>query len=355
MLHKPYMQQCLLLAQKGKGSTNPNPMVGAVLVHHDRIIGEGWHHYYGMPHAEVNCIDNVSTADKHLIPDSTMYVSLEPCAHHGLTPPCANRIVQEGIKKVVIANTDPFAKVNGRGIAILESAGIDVTTGIMEEEGWWVNRRFFCYHTRKRPYIILKWAQTADGYVGMPDRTSVRITGAESQQLSHKWRTEEAAIMVGYMTALNDNPHLTARHYKGKQPLRIALDRNKNLPHSHNLFNTEAPTWLINEHDETVMGNVHYINLRFDNLIPQLLDRLHEAKILSIIIEGGPELQNSLIEAGLWDEARIFTGSMVLGAGVPAPVLRNEIHAFDQPSGDDNLQVYTNINNGYAYMQGMEL
>lgn len=351
-----YMQHCLQLAQQAKGYTSPNPMVGAVLVHDGRIIGEGYHHFYGAAHAEVNCLDHVSAAARHLIPQSTLYVNLEPCAHFGLTPPCASRVIAEGIKKVVVANTDPFDQVSGRGIAMLRDAGMAVTTGVLEQEGQWVNRRFFCYHTSKRPYIVLKWAQTADGFIGASDSSPIKITGADSLQLSHKWRTEEAAILVGFTTALNDNPQLTARHHTGRQPLRIALDRNLLLPKSNHLYNNDAATWLVNEKDETSMGNMHYIKLPFDeHLLPALLQRLYAAHILSVIVEGGAHLLNSFIAAGLWDEARVFTGPQYIGNGINAPALQNESTAFTSLHGSDSMTFYTNKSSSFQYVAGMEL
>ncbi len=353
--HTTYMRRCLQIAEMAKGHTSPNPMVGAVLIYNDRMIGEGYHHYYGAPHAEVNCLDNVAAADKHLIPESTMYVSLEPCAHFGLTPPCATRLVTEGIKNVIIANPDPFGKVNGKGIAILQEAGASVTTGLLDMEGLWLNRRFFCAHTSKRPYIILKWAQTTDGFIGTTDRQSVQISGPESMLLSHQWRTEEAAIMVGYTTALNDNPRLTARLHTGKQPLRIALDRRLSLPHSHHLFNEDAATWIITEGEETISGNVHYINMPFSDLLPALMSRLYDAKMLSLIVEGGAQLLNSFITSGLWDEARVFTGKNSIGNGLSAPTLSNDLLVLDRSSGEDKLQVFLNKNNPYKYVTGMAL
>jgi len=351
-----YMSLCLKLAQRAKGHTAPNPMVGAVLVHNDRIIGEGWHHYYGADHAEVNCLKNVAEADKYLIPDSTMFVSLEPCAHYGITPPCANRIVQEKIKHVVIANNDPFEQVNGKGVDILKAAGIKVETGILEKEGLWVNRRFFCFHKQKRPYIILKWAQTKDGLIAPADRGKFQITKPDSQKLVHKWRTEEAAIMVGTTTALNDNPQLTSRLYEGRQPLRIVLDKNLQLPATHHLFDNTAATWVINEHKEVLLGNVHSIKLPFDvQLLPALLHKLYEAKILSVIVEGGAVLLNSFIAAGLWDEARIFTGDVLLKEGIKSPVLQDEVPAFNTAISNDSLQVSVNKKSDYSYVNGLEL
>jgi diaminohydroxyphosphoribosylaminopyrimidine deaminase/5-amino-6-(5-phosphoribosylamino)uracil reductase len=351
-----YMDRCLELAQRAKGHTAPNPMVGAVLVYNDRIIGEGWHHFYGADHAEVNCLKNVAEADKPLIPESTMYVNLEPCAHYGITPPCANRIVEEKIKNVVIANKDPFEQVSGKGIEILKAAGVNVHTGILEKEGNWVNRRFFTYHKQRRPYIILKWAQTVDGYVAPADRRRIQITGAESQQLVHKWRTEEAAIMVGTHTAINDDPQLTSRLWEGKQPLRIALDRKLEIPNTHHLFDNTTATWIINEQKETLEGNVHHIKLQFgDTLLPQLLKRLYDAKILSLIVEGGSELLTGFIRLGLWDEAWILTGNTIIKGGISAPLLQNEDHAFTSNVGADELNVSVNKSSAYPYIKGMDL
>lgn len=331
-------------------------MVGAVLVYNDRIIGEGWHHYYGADHAEVNCLKNVAEADKHLIPESTMYVNLEPCAHHGITPPCAVRLVQEKIKRVVIANTDPNEKVAGKGIVILKESGAEVITGICEKDGQWLNRRFLHFFTVKRPYVILKWAQTQDGFIAPADRSRLQITGAETQKLVHKWRTEEAAIMVGHTTALLDNPQLTARHWEGLHPLRIALDRKLQLPRTHNVFDNTAATWVINERHEILDGNIHSVKLRFDDtLLSQLMQRLYDARILSLMVEGGAELLNSFIEKGLWDEARVLTGDMKIGEGLAAPVINNEVHAIDDFSGKDRLRVFVNKNNPYQYVEGMRL
>jgi diaminohydroxyphosphoribosylaminopyrimidine deaminase/5-amino-6-(5-phosphoribosylamino)uracil reductase len=331
-------------------------MVGAVLVHDGRVIGEGWHHHYGGDHAEVNCLKNVSDADTHLIPESTMYVSLEPCAHYGITPPCALRLVNERVKKVVIANTDPFEKVSGEGISILKGAGIEVETGVQEKEGLWVNRRFFCFHQQKRPYIILKWAQTNEGFVAPADRSRLQITGEESMRLVHKWRTEEASIMVGANTARNDNPQLTARLHEGKQPLRIALDQRLELPDTHHLFDDAAPTWIVNEQRETLDGNVHEILIPFDDmLLPNLLGRLYNGKFLSLIVEGGAALLNCFINKGLWDEARIFTGAASITDGIKAPVLSDAKPAFETKSGNDTLALFVNGHSNYQYVNGMEI
>lgn len=351
-----YMQRCLELAQLGKGYAAPNPMVGAVLVYNNRIIGEGWHKQYGEAHAEVNCFDSVATSDKHLIPDSTMYVSLEPCAHYGKTPPCALRIVQEKVKEVIICNTDPFEKVGGRGIQILQEQNIQVTTGILEKEGHWLNRRFFCFHQQKRPYIILKWAETANGFIAPADKSRFQLSNAHSNQLVHKWRVEEAAIMVGYNTALNDNPKLTARNWQGRQPLRIALDRNLLLAQTHNLFNNDADTWLINEKVENTAGSISKLNIPFnENLLPEILHRLHTAGKTSLIVEGGAQLLQSFIDKGLWDEARVFTTPKVLQDGIAAPKLINADGAASFNIDDDSLMLYVNAASAYPYVTGMDL
>lgn len=331
-------------------------MVGAVLVHNDRIIGEGWHHYYGADHAEVNCLKNVADNDKDLIPDSTMYVNLEPCAHHGITPPCADRLVREQIKRVVIANADPNEKVAGKGIALLRESGAEVKTGVCEQEGLWLNRRFLRFFTDKRPYVVLKWAQTSDGYIAPADRSRLQITCGETQKLVHKWRTEEAAIMVGHTTALMDNPQLTARHWEGLHPLRIVLDKKLQLPRTHNVFDNTAATWVVNERQEILDGNIHSVKLRFDDtLLSQLMQRLYEARILSVMVEGGAALLNSFIGTGLWDEARILTGHKQIGQGIAAPILQNEEKALADVCGDDVLEVFTNKNSAYKYVEGMRL
>ncbi|RYE22726.1 MAG: bifunctional diaminohydroxyphosphoribosylaminopyrimidine deaminase/5-amino-6-(5-phosphoribosylamino)uracil reductase RibD [Sphingobacteriales bacterium] len=351
-----YMQRCFELAQKGKGCAAPNPMVGAVLVHNSRIIGEGWHQQYGQAHAEVNCFDSVADADRHLIPESTMYVSLEPCAHYGKTPPCANRIIAEGVKKVVICNIDPFAKVSGRGIDMLKENGVNVRPGIEKEKGLWLNRRFYCFHEQKRPYIILKWAQSVNGFFAPLNRTRYQLSNVHSKQLLHKWRTEEAAIMVGYNTALNDDPHLTARDWKGKQPLRIVIDEDLQLADTLNVFNTEADTWILNKKKTATKGNLQYVHLNFaENILPQLMQQLHEANITSLIVEGGVHLLESFVAAGLWDEARIFTADVTMEEGLKAPLLPNAEKAFTTNIAGDELNVFVHTNSKYPYVAGMEL
>ncbi len=356
MMHEQYMHRCLELAQRGKGSTSPNPMVGAVLVHNGRIIGEGWHKAYGQAHAEVNCIENVAAADKHLIPQSTMYVSLEPCAHHGKTPPCANRLVQERVKEVVICNTDPYEQVGGRGIQILKDNGIATTTGILEQQGQWLNRRFFCVQENKRPYIILKWAQSTNDIFAPYGNKRYQISNPYSNQLVHKWRTEEDAIMVGTNTALADNPQLTTRLWQGKNPLRIVIDRSLILPDNLALFNGESATWIINDKKEEQTNNLQYVQLAFDDqLLENILQRLYHAGIQSLIVEGGAKLLNTYIAKGLWDEARVFTADKTIAQGIAAPQLNNASLAFETDLAGDAMQLYINKHSKYQYTGGMEL
>lgn len=350
------MKRCLELAQMGKGNVAPNPMVGALLEYNGRIIGEGWHKQYGEAHAEVNCIESVKPEDEQFIANSTMYVSLEPCAHHGKTPPCANRIVAEGIKEVIVCNEDPFAKVDGKGFEILEQNHIMTLAGVMEEEGKWLNRRFFCFHQNKRPYIILKWAQSVNGIFAPYGNRRYQITNASSSKLVHKWRTEEAAIMVGTNTVLADNPQLTARLWEGKQPLRIVIDRSLILPTNLHLFNGEVKTWVVNDKKNEAGNNLNYVQLEFnDNMLDNLMKKLHDANIQSVIIEGGAKLLNSIIAKGLWDEARVFTAAASIEHGIPAPALTNANKTFETTIESDLLELYINNNSLYSYVQGMEL
>lgn len=355
MTDKLYMTRCLELAEKGKANARPNPMVGAVLVYNNRIIGEGWHRQYGQAHAEVNCLDSVREEDRAFIPLSTMYVNLEPCAHTGKTPPCATRLIKEQVGKVVIANTDTFASVNGKGISMLNEAGIPTQSGKLLQEGRWLNRRFFCFQEKKRPYIILKWAQTKEGYMAPADRSRFAITGKATQQLVHKWRTEEQAILVGNTTAINDNPALTARLWHGQQPLRIVIGSRLSLPTDSHLVNNEAPTWIFNNDKEQHDGNVRFIKADSARLLQQLTEELFANNILSLIVEGGAATLNSFIAAGLWDEARILTGDSSLNNGIPAPLLNNSIGAFSTDIEADTLQVYTNRHSGFKYIPGMSL
>lgn len=315
-IHKRYMQRCLELAGNGLGTTYPNPLVGSIVVHKDLIIGQGWHYRAGDPHAEVIAIGSV--VNKQLLKNATLYVTLEPCNHYGKTPPCTALIIKSGIKNVVIGAVDSHEIVSGSGIKELKNAGITVITGILEKECRAINRRFLTFHEKKRPYVILKWAESADGFIAPEKRISaapVYLSNELSRVLVHKWRTEEAAILVGTQTVLDDNPKLTARGWEGSQPIRLLIDRNKKVPSEYNILNEEATT-LVFTLDKK---NEHDVVLPFKNLPEEILQELYKRNIQSVIIEGGLQTLQSFIDAGLWDEARIFKCSNTLHHGVAAP------------------------------------
>jgi diaminohydroxyphosphoribosylaminopyrimidine deaminase/5-amino-6-(5-phosphoribosylamino)uracil reductase len=319
------MRRCLELAKNGLGRVAPNPMVGAVLVREGSIVAEGYHRAHGLPHAEVEAIGRVG--DKGLPAGCTLYVSLEPCCHFGKTPPCTDLIIASKIPRVVVATPDTFGQVNGAGILRLRSAGVDVTVGVLEREARELNRRFFTFHEKARPYVILKWAQSADGFIdarraaGAPPAA---ISGEQAHRLSHKWRTEEQAIMVGTRTATLDNPALTARRWHGSNPLRVVVDRHGALPRSLRLFNGEAPTVALTGGDPRGW-----------------MQALRERGVQSLIVEGGAALLQAFIDAALWDEARIFTAPKSLGQGVPAPRLAGAVqHSI--LVGEDSLQIVSN-------------
>jgi diaminohydroxyphosphoribosylaminopyrimidine deaminase/5-amino-6-(5-phosphoribosylamino)uracil reductase len=344
-LHEQYMQRCLDLALLGTGNVSPNPMVGAVIVHEDKVIGEGYHQQYGQAHAEVNAVNQVLERFENaaeLLKNSTIYVSLEPCAHYGKTPPCADLIIKHHIPKVVVGCRDPFEQVNGKGIEKLQAAGVEVITDILEKKCKWLNRRFFTRVQKQRPYIILKWAQTNDGYFAPDDRTQYWITGEESRRLVHKWRGEEDAILIGKNTAAIDNPQLNTRYWPGRSPKRVVIDRKLELGPELNIYDKSVETLIFNEVKTDIDGNIKYIALEdFERFVPQyILFQLYLQDIQSVIIEGGAHTLNSFIEAGLWDEARIFTGKAVLERGIKAPCI-NGI-AEEMGSGADRLQIFYN-------------
>ncbi len=336
------MQYCLQLAQLGAGRVAPNPMVGAVLVHNDRIIGQGYHRQYGQAHAEVNCVNSVSEADRHLVPQSTMYVSLEPCAHFGKTPPCSQLIIREKIPVVVIGCADPFAQVNGKGIQQLTAAGIEVITGICEPEATELNKRFFTFHRQQRPYVILKWAQSADGFIAGHTSERLLISGDTSNRIVHRWRSEEAAIMIGTGTAIKDNPSLTTRLWPGKDPLRVVLDRNNRLPAHLHVLDGTVPTLIFNGEKEEKNGNNHWYRLnKTKPVLPQVLEALHELQVQSIMVEGGAALLQSFIDAGLWDETRVIVNpAMEIGEGLQAPQLSQARQKQTITAGEDIIHFY---------------
>ncbi|HEY9256820.1 bifunctional diaminohydroxyphosphoribosylaminopyrimidine deaminase/5-amino-6-(5-phosphoribosylamino)uracil reductase RibD [Chitinophaga sp.] len=335
-----FMHRCLELAAMGAGQVAPNPMVGAVLVHQGRIIGEGYHRQYGQAHAEVNCVNSVAAEDQSLIPLATMYVSLEPCAHHGKTPPCADLIVSRGIKEVVIGCIDTFSAVAGKGIEKLEKAGVKVHTGMMEAECRHINRRFFTFHEKKRPYIVLKWAQGRNGIMAAADGAPVKISNPYSDRLVHKWRSEEMGILVGTRTAIMDNPRLNNRLWTGKDPVRLVIDREGKVPRSHHLWDGSIPTIFITATPGETQGLTETMQLDFTDMLPALLKQLHQRQVQSILVEGGPHLLQQFIAAGLWDEARIITGTVTLTDGLAAPLLTHAIGVDTMQVDGDRIDFY---------------
>jgi diaminohydroxyphosphoribosylaminopyrimidine deaminase / 5-amino-6-(5-phosphoribosylamino)uracil reductase len=340
-----YMMRCIQLARLGAGNVSPNPMVGSVVVLNGKIIGEGFHREYGKAHAEVNAI--AAVADQELLKESTLYVTLEPCAHYGLTPPCSDLIIEKRIPKVVIGTTDPFAEVAGKGIEKLRKAGVDVKVGLLEKECRELNKRFFTYHEKKRPFIILKWAQTLDGFIDI-DRSAKEfgeptwITGDLALRLVHKIRSEEDAILVGTRTAQKDNPSLTVRHWAGRTPLRAVIDKHLLLPDRLNLFDGSKKTLVFNLEREEESENTAFVRIDFEReVVPQVLKEFYRRKILSVIVEGGKTLLESFIHSGLWDEAHVFIGNKFFFKGIQSPRMTAKIMESESLDSDW-LKVFCN-------------
>jgi len=336
------MQRCIELAGLGAGSVAPNPMVGAVLVHKGRIIGEGYHMQYGQAHAEVNCISSVAEKDVALIPSSTIYVSLEPCAHFGKTPPCADLIIAKKIPFVVVGCRDPFIEVDGKGIEKLLAAGIQVTQPVLEATCKDRNKRFLTFHTQHRPYIILKWAQTANGIIGNNDNSRLLISNDCSNRLVHKWRSEEAAILVGTNTALFDDPSLTTRLWMGNNPTRLVVDLDLRLPSSLQLFNGAARTIIFNSLKHEEQGNLLYYQVTKEvSIVHQICNALYQLNILSVLIEGGAQLLQSFIDEDMYDEVRIITNNNLQTAGgIPAPAASRLQLQESIPLQSDTVRFY---------------
>lgn len=341
MTHQIFMQRCFDLARLGAGNVSPNPMVGAVLVYEGRIIGEGWHQQYGQAHAEVNAVNSVRAEERKNIPDSTLYVSLEPCNIHGKTPPCTSLILKEKIKKVVISCIDHTPEVKGGGVAILENAGVEVVHGVLEEKGKAISAFRNTFTERKRPFIQLKFAKSQNGYMGQSGR-QVWISNLISKRLAHKYRSEYDAILIGTATALTDNPQLTNRLWYGKSPLRIVLDRLLYIPLNNQIYSEDAPTWVVTEKQAPLhsMNHVEYHQIQFDDdLIKKILSLLFENKKTSLIVEGGAFTLNQFIKKGFWDEAWVFTGKKVIENGILAPSVFGEVLG-EWPLGDDLLTIF---------------
>ncbi|HXS56432.1 MAG TPA: bifunctional diaminohydroxyphosphoribosylaminopyrimidine deaminase/5-amino-6-(5-phosphoribosylamino)uracil reductase RibD [Hanamia sp.] len=341
MTDEQYMSRCIQLATIGGGCVAPNPRVGAVLVYEDKIIGEGFHKKYGDAHAEVNCINGVLSENKLLIEKSIIYVSLEPCNHFGKTPPCSDLIIKNNIKKVVIGCKDSYEEVAGRGIQKLKDAGVEVIAGILENQCRDLNKRFFCFHEKKRPYIILKWAQSANGKIGALNDERILISNEYSNRLVHKWRSEEAGILIGTVTAQKDNPSLTTRLWPGKNPVRIIIDNQLKLSSKLNIFDHQQTTIIYNKLKNAIEGNLQFIKLEDDYFLKQLLYSLYEMNIQSILVEGGSKTLQSFIDAGLWDEARIITNEqMIIENGIAAPQMKVFHLARQEKYFSDRIDYY---------------
>jgi diaminohydroxyphosphoribosylaminopyrimidine deaminase/5-amino-6-(5-phosphoribosylamino)uracil reductase len=351
-----FMRRALELATLSRGHVSPNPMVGCVIVHdpedaEPRIIGEGWHQRYGEAHAERNAIASVRPEDLPLLPQSTAYVTLEPCSHFGKQPPCADLLIEKQIGRVICCNDDPNPLVAGTGFAKLRTAGIEVETGVLDEIGRELNARFFTFFDRKRPYIILKWAETSDGFIGAEGGHPVKITGDLANRLVHRWRSEEDAIMVGTNTARNDNPQLNTRLWPGKNPIRIVIDNQLSLDQSLHLFDGLQPTIVYHETEaENIVERPNvfrYFALSLRSGAPvHALQDLHQRNIQSVLVEGGAALLQSFIEAGLWDEMRVFRSQMMLGerrfaGAIKAPAVQGRLVSREMV-GEDELTIYKN-------------
>jgi diaminohydroxyphosphoribosylaminopyrimidine deaminase/5-amino-6-(5-phosphoribosylamino)uracil reductase len=338
------MHRCLELALLGAGHTSPNPMVGAVLIYEGRVIGEGYHQQYGQAHAEVNCLASVREEDRPFIEQSTLYVSLEPCAHHGKTPPCANLIIEKKIPSVVVGCRDPFPQVNGKGIERLLAAGVKVDLGMLEKECIRLNKRFFTFHLLHRPYFLLKWAQSANGRISAGHDNRVSISNEYTNKLVHKWRSEEAAILVGTRTALWDDPALTVRLWNGPNPVRLVIDQELRLPESLRVFDRQVRTIIFNRLRHEEQENLLYYQLTEDgSLIHQLSVALFHLKIQSVLVEGGAALIQSFIDEEYWDEARVIVNrELQIPEGLASPVFKKSQFLYAETLFSDTISYYNN-------------
>jgi diaminohydroxyphosphoribosylaminopyrimidine deaminase/5-amino-6-(5-phosphoribosylamino)uracil reductase len=340
--HEIYMRRCFQLALNGRGTTAPNPMVGAVIVHDGRIIGEGWHYKAGLPHAEVMAIESVK--EKALLKESTLYVNLEPCSHHGRTPACSTRIIREGIPRVVIANRDPNPLVAGRGVEALRRNGIEVIEGVLEDEGNELNRFFFTCHRHKRPYVILKWAQSADGFIAPPGGRNVKISSLYSRLLVHRWRSAIQSILIGRHTLDADRPRLDARYWDGNDPVVVVLGGKKPYEEDYPLFSGKRKLIVFGKEAPPARSQAaHYPYAT----VQTVLKTLCRHDIQSVLVEGGSHVLQQFIAAGLWDEARIFTAPHVLGEGVKAPLLPQKKWLFTRFVDKDKWEVFVHPANQY--------
>jgi diaminohydroxyphosphoribosylaminopyrimidine deaminase / 5-amino-6-(5-phosphoribosylamino)uracil reductase len=343
------MQRCIELAQLGAGNVAPNPLVGAVLVYDGKIIGEGYHEKYGEAHAEVNCINSVANENRSLVSKSILYVSLEPCAHFGKTPPCVDLILQNKIPHVVIGCTDSFEKVNGAGIEKLKATGVQVNLGILKKECLKLNKHFFTFHTKKRPYIILKWAQSIDGFIAKENGKPIKISNDFTNKYVHKLRAEVPAILVGKKTVQNDNPSLNTRLWKGKNPVRIIVDSLLELENNWNVFNDEAKTTIINKKKHETLGNILYYKVAEGATVNEgIIACLYEQQLNAVIIEGGTTTLQHFIDANLWDEAIVITNTaMAIKTGISSPILKSAILLGTENIFTDKIDFYKQHDNEF--------
>jgi diaminohydroxyphosphoribosylaminopyrimidine deaminase/5-amino-6-(5-phosphoribosylamino)uracil reductase len=339
-----FMLRAMELAKLGAGYVSPNPLVGCVIVHDEKIIGEGWHKHYGQTHAEVNALESVG--DKSILSKATLYVNLEPCSHFGKTPPCADLIIKYKIKRVVVSNLDPNPQVNGSGLKKLQEAGIETVTGLLEKEGRALNKRFFTFIEKNRPYIILKWAQTTDGFIAKKNFDSKWISHEASRQLVHKWRSEEDAVLVGTRTTQHDNPELNVRDWSGRNPKRIVFDRFLRLSEKLKLFDRSQHTLCYNVLKHEEHPNLALIRVSENNFLSDVLHDMVKQKVQSVIVEGGAQTLNLFLKSGLWDEARVFTSSKTFGSGIEAPRIEmSTVHSRQSTvvqglTGNDQLEIF---------------
>ncbi|MFC6996727.1 bifunctional diaminohydroxyphosphoribosylaminopyrimidine deaminase/5-amino-6-(5-phosphoribosylamino)uracil reductase RibD [Rufibacter roseus] len=338
-----FMRRALDLASQGLGTARPNPVVGCVVVHQNKIIGEGWHKRYGEPHAEVNAIASVQ--NQNLLPHSKVYVTLEPCSHYGKTPPCADFLIEKGVRDVVICNTDPNPLVAGRGIQKLVDAGCKVHIGVLEQEGLKLNRRFFTFQQKKRPYLVLKWAESSDGFIALPNCQPCQISGPSAHKLVHKWRTEEQAIMIGTRTALSDNPKLNVRQWPGQAPLRIAIDKKLQIPDSHHLLDDSLPTLIYTLAEKPSLAQTEFVKLaQVEDFLEQLLQDLYQRNVQSVLVEGGTKLLEAFLQKNIWDEIRVLKSkTTILHEGVQAPTLSGRPVISRGTLGNDEIIFYRNV------------
>ncbi|MFM6935771.1 MAG: bifunctional diaminohydroxyphosphoribosylaminopyrimidine deaminase/5-amino-6-(5-phosphoribosylamino)uracil reductase RibD [Flavobacteriales bacterium] len=340
MKHEDYMQRCLDLAQLGSSWVAPNPMVGCVIVKDGKIIGEGYHQHYGQAHAEVNAIASVK--DKSFIEGATVYVNLEPCSHHGKTPPCSDLLVQSKVAKVIIGCRDSNKLVSGKGIEKLKRAGIEVEEGMLEDQCRLLNKRFFNFHEKGRPYVILKWAQTKDGYldrIRSNDEKGINwISCEETKSLVHKWRSQEQGILVGKHTAMNDNPSLTVREFSGRNPIRILIDSQLQVQENINLYSADAPTIIFNRIKDEKKDNIEWVKIK-ETSTKTILEELYKRNISSIMVEGGSRTLQYFIIDNVWDEAYVIVGDVYFQEGVKAPLL-NRVPSHSHPFGTDTIYYF---------------